>query len=840
MKKLFSYLLLIFALGVSSCNYDDAPLWEKINDHEDRITILEQLCREMNSNISALQTLVNVIQEGDYIKSIVAVTKDGSIIGYTITFAKNDPITIYHGDNGKDGYTPQIGVKKDIDGIYYWTLDGKWLTDEEGNKIKAIGIDGEDGTDGKDGENGTNGIDGIIPQLKIENGYWYVSYNNGSTWTQLDKAAGENGADGASGKDGDSFFSSVTTDDYGVHFSLADGTEFTVPLAHDSLLAELDDISFIPKYTDGKATVTRYANGVILTEFDFSVAPTSVVTIISENYESLLTINAVETTTRAVTLIRMPIVSCEADAKSGTISIQASGEFLNPGAFDGSVTYSAALTISDGDNSVISDYIELCPFISTENSPEEQPETTTDPEVPVEPELPSDEMIIYYTTTDNAPVKLGATTGFGGILLSNEYDEEANLGRLIFSAKVTCIPANAFQLSTISTISFPNTVTEIGSKAFYQSKISEITIPNTVTKLGEEVFYDCNSLRTANINCACDITSATGNRYGIFEGSGLWNVAIGDCVTGIGHEAFKDCTVLSTVEIGNSVSDIDSYAFYNCERLKSINIPDSVTWIGYSVFEGCTSLVTADIGNGVKEINSQAFYNCESLTSVIFGNGLQTVGEDAFYGCSKIQSLYINDLANFCAIDFHLTIYLDTTSTPKIANPLETNECKLYLNGNLVENLIIPDGVTKIGTGTFCNCDQIKSITIPDSVTTISSLAFYNCDEITTVEIPGSANPDYTTTIDKCAFSWCRKLASVTVGERVSSINDYAFYCCNNLQKFYCKATTVPSLGKGVFHGSNEYTIGTEIYVPMDKVQEYKAATNWRDYVAHIYSHDFN
>lgn len=841
MRKFFTNILLIFALGFSACTYDDTPLWDKISNHEERIFELEQKCREMNKNISALQTLVNAAQSGDYIKSVVPVTKDGEVIGYTITFAKNDPITIYHGKDGKDdadGYTPQIGVKQDTDGIYYWTLDGEWLTDEAGNKIKAVGRDGkdgEDGADGADGENGkdgadgkdgedgnngedgkdgTNGIDGITPQLKIEDGYWYVSYNNGATWTKLGKATGEDGADGKDGQDGangadgkdgqdgqdgESFFSDIIIGDNGVRFVLADGTEFFVPTAPDSLLADLDDISFIPKYTDGKATVTRYADGVILAEFDFSVAPKSIVTTIAENYESLLSINAVETATRAVTLIRMPIVSCKADANSGTISIQASGEFLNPGAFDGSVTYSAALTISDGANSVISDYIELCTFVSTENSPKEKPET---PAVPDEPELPTDEKIIYYTTTDNAPVELGATTGFGGILLSNEYDAEADLGKLTFSAKVTCIPANAFKSSNISTISFPNTVTEIGDDAFYQSTISEITIPNTITKMGTRVFCDCGNLRTADINCACDIKNS----------------------------CFSSCSILKNVTIGNSVTSIGSYAFERI-ALRSIIIPDSVTYIDSSAFQYCTTLNAVTLGNGVRSIGGCAFYNCVSLKTVTFGNSIQEVRDAAFEYCDNLQTLYINDLANYCSIDFGLDYY--KRYYPTTANPVSRG-AKLYLNGNLVENLVIPDGVTKIGIGAFYKCEQLKSITIPDGVTTISQKAFAYCTNITSITIPDSV-----TTISQEAFAYCSKIASVTVGESISSIENSAFYCCNYLQKFYCKATTTPSLGTKVFYGENGYPIGTEIYVPTEKVSEYKAATNWNSYADYIYGYDF-
>lgn len=255
MKKLLTLFAIVLAVGVSSCSkFDDSAIWDKLNeqeqtlnDHEKRIAALEELCKQMNTNINALQTLVEALEKRDYITNVSPVRKDGEVIGYTISFADSDTITIYHGENGqdgadgKDGYTPQIGVMKDTDGIYYWTLDGEWLLDGKGNKIQANGVNGIDGTDGSNGEDGTNGVDGITPRLKIENDYWYVSYDEGATWVELGKATGEDGSNGIDGVDGDSIFSSVTQDDEYVYFNLADGTMITLP-KHDKENIQFEDL----------------------------------------------------------------------------------------------------------------------------------------------------------------------------------------------------------------------------------------------------------------------------------------------------------------------------------------------------------------------------------------------------------------------------------------------------------------------------------------------------------------------------------------------------------------------------------------------------------------------
>ena len=244
MKKDFLLLAVLFMmLTLSSCKYNDDDIWNTVNSLETRILNLEESCKQMNTNILAIQAIVNVCQDHDYITSVTPVIKGDITIGYTIAFKKSESITIYNGTNGSGSgngspTTPIIGVKKDTDGTYYWTINGEWLTDDDGNKIKTQGedgkngSDGKDGTDGKDGEdgkdgvngsNGSNGKNGVTPQLKIEDDFWFVSYDNGKTWTKVGKAVSEG--------ESDSMFSNIyytTNSDY-VIFTLTNGTEIKIP-----------------------------------------------------------------------------------------------------------------------------------------------------------------------------------------------------------------------------------------------------------------------------------------------------------------------------------------------------------------------------------------------------------------------------------------------------------------------------------------------------------------------------------------------------------------------------------------------------------------------------------
>lgn len=230
MKKLLIALMAVMTAAAACSEFDDSQIWEKLNDYETRIKKLETLCEELNTNISSLLTLVSTaIQNNDYVTGVVPVMEEGKEIGYTIAFLKSDPITLYHGSNGS---TPIVGVAKDTDDVYYWTINGDWLLDDDKQKIRAVGKDGAQGSVGD------AGIDGITPKLKIEEEKWFVSYDDGDTWVEVGQATGE------PGQNGDAFFKAVNNDKDYLSVVLADGTEFKIPkYSAVASLLELDELT---------------------------------------------------------------------------------------------------------------------------------------------------------------------------------------------------------------------------------------------------------------------------------------------------------------------------------------------------------------------------------------------------------------------------------------------------------------------------------------------------------------------------------------------------------------------------------------------------------------------
>ena len=247
------------------------PTWESF-------TKLQTLCQQMNENLSSLQTMIEALQERDFVESVTPLYEDSRVIGYTIVFSKKGSVVIYNGKDGQSAVSPtmpKIGVAKDADGIYYWTLDGEWILNEQGQKMKVEGEPGEDGTPGKDG---------VSPQMKIEEGFWMISYDGGKSWQKGDKAVGETGAQGEAAVP---FFKEVRKDDKNMYVVLADGTELILPLASDYVFNKIKSLTYVPRYADGAAVMVKpEGEGLPSAEFDFLVSPAEAVADIEHNWKN--------------------------------------------------------------------------------------------------------------------------------------------------------------------------------------------------------------------------------------------------------------------------------------------------------------------------------------------------------------------------------------------------------------------------------------------------------------------------------------------------------------------------------------------------------------------------
>lgn len=197
MKRFIYATMCIVSLCLGGCEYDDAEVWDAIDNQEERIAALEEWQKTVNENIAALQAIVN---GNDYITSVEELKEGDEVIGYTINFYRQGEVTIYNGKDGEDGEVPVIGVTEGEDGRWYWTVNGELMEDADGNPVCASGKDGEDGEDGEDGQDGSS-YTGVTPIIKLGselgdsyNQYAsYLSVDGGKTWTQMNVTLSSNG-----------------------------------------------------------------------------------------------------------------------------------------------------------------------------------------------------------------------------------------------------------------------------------------------------------------------------------------------------------------------------------------------------------------------------------------------------------------------------------------------------------------------------------------------------------------------------------------------------------------------------------------------------------------------
>ena len=342
------------------------------------------------------------------------------------------------------------------------------------------------------------------------------------------------------------------------------------------------------------------------------------------------------------------------------------------------------------------------------------------------------------------------------------------------------------------------TVTSIGEYAFVGNYLTSVTIPNSVTSIDRYAFQDCNWLNKAefeSLEALCKINfgdsyanplSQAHNLY--LNGEEVTEVVIPESITSIGSFAFAGCSSLTKAEFASiealckmNFGNIDANPLYyahnlyiNGEETAQIVIPETVTSIGNYAFAGCRNMESVTIPNSVTEIGSGAFYDCRALTNIDF---------------ASIETL--------CKINFGNSS----------ANPL-SNIHHLYVNGEEITDLVIPESVTSIGSYTFSGCTYLTSVTIPNSVTEIGSGTFSNCSGMTSVRIGNSV-----TAIGDNAFNGCSSLTEITIGNSVTTIGNDAFSRCSGLTSVTIP-NSVNTIGNGAFNGCSsvtEITIGNSV-----------------------------
>ena len=717
MKKLLAFAALFAVVALTSCKYDDDDLWNSVHGLENRVAKLEELCKQMNTNIASLQTIVTALQNNVYVTGTTPFMQDGKEIGYTITFSKGNPITIYHGkdgqngedgEDGEDGTTPAIGVKKDTDGVYYWTLNGEFIV-VDGGKIQA---------EGKDGTNGTNGT---TPQFKIENDYWFVSYDNGANWTQLGKATGEDGIGG------DSMFSGVdyeTSTDY-VIFTLSNGTQIKLPTwsAFEALQRLCNETN--TNLSALQTIVTALQNNDYITSVDPLTENGKVVgyTVKFAKSNPIVIYNGKDGADG-----NTPVIGVKKDT-DGIYYWTLDGEFI---VVDGQKIKTQG---TDGNNGA-------------------------DGSDGVTPKLEIREGY-WWISYDNGTnwTQLGKATG--------EDRKHAD------SIKITQDENNVyFELAdgTVITISKTGQSADPNIIQFEDALVKAICITN----------WDKNEDGALSYEEAAAVTTI-GTEFsekGIYAFNELQYFT---GLTSIPNDAFLNCNELLSIKLPDNIISINVAAFRGCASLKKIHIPANVESIKLQAFYGCISLISIDIPASVKTIQAGAFSNCRKLASVTFekGSQLKTIGEiipsnitkGAFTNCTSLTFIEIPasvetiEAAAFKGCSSLTTITFEKDSQLKIigggrdasASPVTYYGAFCSLKNLTTLDMSECTQVEEIGEGAFSNNSELQIFRIGTSIPpTCDNNTFYHINSNSVLKVPSGCINAY-----KAANGW-KNFASIT------------------------------------------------------------------------------
>jgi hypothetical protein len=430
-------------------------------------------------------------------------------------------------------------------------------------------------------------------------------------------------------------------------------------------------------------------------------------------------------------------------------------------------------------------------------------------------------LLLLWALPAVAPAQFTYTTNNDGSLNLSDYTGSA--GSVVIPNTTNGLPVTSigdaafFESASLTNVTIGTNVASIGGQAFSYSSLAAVTLPGSVTNLAFDAFFDCNSLTAINVSTNNPIYSSVAGV--LFNESQTTLVEypegkadgyiVPDSVTNIETDAFFDCTNLTSVSLPASVVGIGDYAFYACSALTAITVntnnPVYSSVAGVLFNENQTTLIQYPAGNAatsyampnsVTNIAIEAFYGSASLVSVTIGTNVNTVGPASFEYCPALASVTLPDSVAQIEGDAFAECYSLT-------------------------NLAIGAGVTNIESQAFLDCTSLLAISVATNNPVFTSVGgvLFNRNQTTLFQYPAGSSgtlyviPNSVTRIQDDAFTGSYSLTSITIGTNVLSIGDGAFSQCYNLARitlpnsltnlsfstfFDCLSLTNVTIGSGI------------------------------------------
>ena len=380
------------------------------------------------------------------------------------------------------------------------------------------------------------------------------------------------------------------------------------------------------------------------------------------------------------------------------------------------------------------------------------------------------------------------------------FTECTGLLSVTIPGSVTEIGNGAFNGCTgLTSVSIPNSVTTIGNNAFNGcTGLTSVSIPNSVTSFGQNIFSGCSNL---NMPVYTDSVFL----FLPFSYSGAY--AIPNGIKAIVSSAFGDRNSLSEITIPSTVTYIESGTFTYCDSLATVNYNVEnlyTTWPGPFAYN--QSISAFNFGSGVRRIPAGLCSDLTNIASVTLPNSIEYIGEYAFEGtgirsveipvsvdtidygafANDSMSVYYNGtLQQWCDIEIGFVAFYQ----------YEGAGYDLYMQGELLRDLVIPIDITTLEHKSFVGCN-LSSVVIPNHVTSIGEGSFSSCINLETVSIGNGL-----TTIAESAFEDCSAMTSLTLGSSITSIQYGAFKRCSSLAEITSFNPTAPTVSNNSFYG---------------------------------------
>lgn len=603
-----------------------------------------------------------------------------------------------------------------------------------------------------------------------------------------------------------------------------------------AIMSRIQSISYVPQYADGNAVMTYTGSGGVITPgtavMDFEIRPSSIASEIAAVWQEAVSVKAVYTLTRAVEFVELTVVAVEA-SPDGILTVTFSGDGLDESFYRSEISVSAALVISDGNNELASDYINVVPqttediggfsllFENGLNIGCSAGETIRIPftivgwndetvvdcmgndgwEASVElfddghgyivvvaPEPLVDGKVIVFADNGAGQASIKSLNFEEGrmILVSDTYYVDADGGLIDINIATNriydvYIPEDARGWVTLvseTKSSLRNDVVTLmigkyaeGTVRTANVELRGIGVVYEYVTIVQEAFTEPVNIEFSDPLVKQILVESSSPRVDLNMDGEISSSEAAQCSF---LPAFRETEITTFDELRyfTGLSSIGNYAFYDCESLTSIILPSGITYIGKEAFNGCINLSHISLPASISSLGTKAFYACRSLSSLGLPDNINEIGESAFAECSNLS--IINIPKSLTSIEVNLFSGCKSLSNIELHENITSIGSGAFM-GTGFTHFEWPENITTVSGSVFFDCDNLTEVVIPEGVAVISGNAFSDCENIKSLILPESL-----TAIGNNAFDHSG-LTNIVLPENIKSISMFTFWGCEDL-----------------------------------------------------------